>query len=179
MKGIILIQNEFEDTEALTTIDILNRAGIKPVLVNMSNDNIITTQAGNKMIVDVFYKDIYLEDYDFLIIPGGKAVSKYLYYDDRVTKAIKNFVNRDKLVCAICAGPTTIGKLGLFEDLKYTCFPGCEEGIEGKHSKKGVVSNKFITGKAMAYTTSFALEIVKKLLGKEKAKQVKGSIQGK
>lgn len=179
MKGIILIQNEFEDTEAITTIDILNRAGIKPILVNMSDDKVVTTQSGLKLIVDYFYKDIDLEEYDFVIIPGGSAVKKYLYYDNRVEEIIKYFNSNEKYIFTICAAPMVVAKHGLFNGMKYTCFPGCEENMEGNYTKKAVVVNKFITGKSMAYTVDFALAIVEKLLGKEKAKQVEMSIKGK
>lgn len=180
-KGIILLVDGFEDTEALTTIDILFRAGIKPTLVNMNTkSNIITTQCQNELLVNTFYNDITLSDYDYLIIPGGGAIKKTLINDKRVEEAINNFVSRDKLVCAICAGPMTIGKLGYFKSHKFTCFPTCETGIEGKYTPVEVVQEeKFITGKSMGYTINFALKIVEYLLGKETSKRIEKSILGK
>ena len=38
MKGIILFANNFEDTEAIVTIDLLKRAGIQIDTVSMYND---------------------------------------------------------------------------------------------------------------------------------------------
>ena len=93
---------------------------------------------------------------------------------------ITQFVFFVKPVFAICAGPMTIGKHGYFRDKKFTCFPSCEEGIEGKYTKEGVtVSGNFITGKSMAYTVDFGLAIVEKLLGKDKKKEVEAKIYAK
>lgn len=180
MKGLILLANGFEDTEALTTIDIISRAGISLDKVNMGENEFVITQYNNKLLVPLMYKDIKLESYDFLIIPGGGAIKKQLYEDLRVEEAVMHFASKKSLIAAICAGPMVIGKHGLFENEKYTCFSGCEEGIKGKYTGAGVtVSNNFITAKSMAYTVEFALEIVKKLIGKERAKKVENSIYSK
>ena len=52
MKGVILLDNYFEDTEALSTIDVLMRGGLEVLKVNMSNNEVLTTQYGHKIIVD-------------------------------------------------------------------------------------------------------------------------------
>ena len=88
------------------------------------------------------------------------------YYEN----GIKEFDHKKKLIAAICAAPSLLGKLGLFKNLEFTCYPSCEEGIDGIYTAKGVEIHKnYITAKSMAYTVDFALEIVSYLLG-EKAK---------
>ena len=175
-KGLILLNNGFEDVEAIATIDVLRRAGVGLDLVSL-DDTMITTQTGISLKSEKLLKDVKIDDYDFLVIPGGQAVFKYLHKRNEVSKLIDKFAKSGKLIATICAAPSLVGKLGYFKDKKYTCFPGCEEGIVGKYTGKGVeVSGNFITGKSMAYTIEFALEVVKYLLGKEKAKQVENSI---
>lgn len=175
-KGIILLNNGLEDVEAIATIDVLRRAGI--VLDTFSlDDNDILTQTGIKIKSEKLYKDIKLSDYDFLVIPGGGAVFKYLHKRNEVSTIIKAFADNKKLVASICAAPSLVGKLGYFKNKKFTCFPGCEGGIDGKYTSNGVeVVDNFITAKSMAYAIDFALEIVKYLLGKEVSKQVEKSI---
>lgn len=180
MKGLILLANGFEDTEAITTMDILYRAGLELDKVNMGEEKYITTQCQNMIYVPTMFKDVKLEEYDYLIIPGGKAVFNYLNKDERVEKAVKYFVNNNKKVFAICAGPMVIGKHGYFENKKFTCFPTCEEGIIGEYTKDGVtVDGNFITGKSMAYTVDFGLAIVESLLGKDKKDEVEKSVFAK
>lgn len=175
-KGIILLNNGFEDVEAIATIDVLRRAGITIDTFSLDDCN-IKTQSGIKLQSEKLYKDLNLKEYDFLVIPGGGAVFKYLHARTEVSDIINAFAKDGKLVATICAAPSLVGKLGYFKGKKYTCFPGCDEEIEGTNTKKGVeVSGAFITAKSMAYTIDFALEIVKYLLGKEKAKIVEKSI---
>ena len=180
MNCLALFGDFFEDTEAITTMDIIFRAGIALDKVNMGDDEKIVTQCQNVMCVPLMYKDIKMEDYDFLIIPGGGAVFNVLMKDSRVDDLVHYFVKANKPVFAICAGPMTIGKHGYFRDKKFTCFPSCEEGICGEYTKDGVtVSGNFITGKSMAYTVDFGLAIVEKLLGKDKKKEVEAKIYAK
>ena len=162
MKGIILLDNYFEDTEALTTIDVLNRGNIEVLKVNMSDNEILTTQYGHKLIVKDFYKDINLNDYDFLIIPGGRAVSNTLLNDKRVYDAIKAFNDNKKLIAAICAAPSLLRDY--LKNKEYTCYPSFSKFINGTYTGLGVmrVSN-YILAKSMYYSIEFGLEIVKYL----------------
>ena len=163
MRGIILLDNYFEDTEALTTIDVLKRAGIGIDLVNLSKNQVLTTQCGNRIIVEKMFnesRDVY--NYDFLVVPGGRAVMNSLYNDKRVFAAIHKYTMDNKLVALICAAP--ILARNFLDDKEFTCFPGFEDKLNGKHVDKGVVrSENFITAKSMYYTIDFALEIVKYL----------------
>ena len=175
-KGMILLNNGFEDVEAIATIDVLRRAKIELDLVSLDDTN-IKTQSGINLHSEKLLNDVNVNSYDFLIIPGGMAVFKYLHKRNEVSDLINKFAKKEKLVATICAAPSLVGKLGYFKDKKFTCFPGCEEGIVGKYTGRGIeVAGSFITGKSMAYTIEFALEIVKYLLGKEKAKEVENSI---
>lgn len=179
MKGLIILVNGFEDVEALATIDVLRRSGIIIDTTSLENKDIIT-QSNNKIQVNYLLNEINTQEYDFLIIPGGKAVFNILDNDNRIDQLIDEFYNNNKLICAICAAPRLIAKRGYFKNLKFTIFPGClDTEVEGKQVKKGVVvEDKFITAKSMYYSIDFALEIITKLQGKEQAKIIKKQIKG-
>lgn len=164
MKGIILLDNYFEDTEALATLDVLRRGGIDVLKVNMTNNEVIETQCGNKLLVKDFYKDIDFKNYDFLIIPGGRAVMNTLMNDKRVYDSIHEFDKEKKLIACICAAPALLRNE--LKGLEYTCFPGFEKYIDGIKREQGVVkTNNYITAKSMYYSIDFGLEIVKYLTG--------------
>ena len=57
MKGIILLANGFEDTEALTTIDVLIRAGENIIRVGVNSLEVIS-QNNTKIICDVVGRNI-------------------------------------------------------------------------------------------------------------------------
>lgn len=178
-KGLIILNNGFEDTEGLTTIDVLRRAKIDMDIVALHDVDIVS-QSGIKLHAEYLIKDVKLDSYDFLVIPGGGAVFKFLHKEKIISDVITKFVDDNKLVATICAAPSLVGKLGYFKGKKYTCFPGCNDGVEGIYTGHGVeITGNFITAKSMAYSIDFALEIIKFVLGKEKAKEVEKSIYAK
>lgn len=176
-KGLVLLADGFEDTEGIAVIDCLKRAGISLDIVSVMSSNTITTQCNNKMVLEKNIYDCNTSDYDFLFIPGGGAVSNYLMKQNMISNIILDFSKDNKLIATICAAPMLVGKLGLFENRKFTCFPGCEEGIKGKYTGTPTqVSDNFITGKSMGHSLEFALEIVKYLLGNQACNQLKQRI---
>lgn len=180
MRGLIVLVNGFEDVEALATIDVLRRSGIQVDTTSLDNKDVIT-QSNNKITVDYSLKELNIPEYDFLILPGGKAVFNILDKDARVDYLVDEFYIQGKLICAICAAPRLIAKRGYFKNLKFTIFPGClDEEVLGKQVDKGVVvEEKFITAKSMYYSIEFALEIIKKLQGKNQMQIIKKQIMGK
>lgn len=179
MKGIILLANYFEDVEALITIDILRRAKIEIDLVSMEKSLEVKTQSNIKIIADKLVSEISLSNYDFLIIPGGKAVFN-THLESSVTKNILDyFYNKNLLVASICAAPMVLGKYGYLEGKNFVCFPSCEEEIKNailNSDKRVVVDSNIITSKAAGTTFDFAYEIVKYLKGKEEADKVLNSV---
>ena len=180
MKGLIILVNGFEDVEALATIDVLKRSGIQIDTASLFNKEVVT-QSNHKIIVEKLLEEVNTKEYDFLILPGGKAVFNILDKEKAIDDLIDHFYNANKLICAICAAPRLIAKRGYFKNLKYTIFPGCLDGtVEGKNINKGVVVEKqFITAKSMYYSIDFALEIIRKLQGNNQVKIIKNQIMGK
>jgi 4-methyl-5(b-hydroxyethyl)-thiazole monophosphate biosynthesis len=180
MKGIVILGNGFEDTEAIATIDVLKRS--KMEIVTAAFDSLeVVSQYGMKVKADMFLNDVKEGDFDFLVIPGGRAVYEVLNKSEKVSDLIKEFNQSNKLIAAICAGPSQIGKVNLLVNRNYTCFPTVEEDIVGGTycPEKGVITDgNIITAKSMAYSFDFALEIVEYLLGPDKRKAVYKSIYG-
>lgn len=168
MKGIILLSNYFEDTEAISTIDVLRRGNLDITLVSLGNSLKLITQHNLIIYADCLLENINYKEYDFLIIPGGKHVVKNLYTNPYINDIILDFNQKKKLIASICAAPSILAKLGLFKNSKYTCYEGFEIYDKDNYVKENVVvSNNFITAKGMYYTIDFALEILKYLNKKE------------
>lgn len=179
MRGLTILVDGFEDTEALTTIDVLRRAKIDIDTVSLDKKE-IQTQSNNVIYVPYLLKDKKIENYDFLFLPGGKAVFNILDKDKRVDEVIDYFFKNNKLICAICAAPRLVAKRGYFKDHDFTSFPGSVDfKCLGNIKSEGVVkSGNFITAKSMYYTIDFALTIVQKLLGEEQKEKVYHQLRG-
>ena len=97
MKGMILLANGFEDMEMITTLDLLRRANIEVYTFAVKDEKRVLSQSRVYYESDYLLKDAILSEYDFLVIPGGKAVFNDLQ-SDVVDKVIMDFVNRNKLI---------------------------------------------------------------------------------
>ena len=179
MKALIILVNGFEDVEGLGTIDVLRRSKIDVTTASIDNF-VIKTQSGHNMQVMTLLKDLDLSEFDFLIIPGGGAVFKILDNARIIDDVIDYFYDSNKLICTICAAPLLIGKRGYFKNLKYTCFPGCDEKIkEGTNTGKEVeVNERFILARSMYYSLDFALAIIERVQGKKQKETIEASIKG-
>ena len=181
MRGLMILANGFEDTEALATHDVLQRSKLAIDLVTINDNKEVISQYNLHLVLAKTLKDINYNDYEFLVIPGGGAVSKVLAKTPEIKAVIAGFVKREKLVATICAAPSLLADEGYFIGEKFTCFPGCETASKGGKymgNKGVVVSNKFITGKSMAYSLEFGLAIIKYLQGKDQMLVSKKAMYG-
>ncbi len=179
MKALITLANGFEQTEALTTMDIFCRSGmIEPTLASIDGNIEVTSSMGLVVKANKLLKEINPDEYDFLVLPGGKKGVDNLLASKEVEELIKGFKDNNKDVYAICAAPSILGKYGYLKGLNYTVYPGFE-GEYGNLVNEGVIQDKnMITGRAMAFTIEFALKIVEARCGKEVADKVLFSARG-
>ena len=180
MRGLLLLADGFEDTEALTTRDVLIRAGIEITTASITDRLEVQSSFGVHVLADALLKLIFdTTPYDFLVLPGGGRGTRNLGESQLVAMYIEKFVKANKLVCAICAAPSILGKLGYLTNEKYTCFAGCNEGFAGDFTGNEVeVSGNFITARSMRYSIPFALTIIERLLGKEARQRVEVGLNG-
>ena len=90
---------------------------------------------------------------------------------------LKTFMDADKVVAAICAAPTILGRQGYLKGKNYTCFTSMNEDFGGTYVDQYTVTDgNLITGRSAAAVIDFAFAIIEKLAGKEKAEAVKNEI---
>ena len=130
-------------------------------------------------MADKLIEEINLDDYDFLIIPGGAAVMK-THLNSPITESIAMyFYKKHALIGCICAAPSILGKYGMLEDKEYTCFPSFEKLVIGGtylSDAKVVVSDNIITSKAAGTTFDFAYEIIKYLRSESIANHIREAV---
>ena len=161
MKVAVLLAEGFETIEALTTVDILRRAGVECHTFATKNQEITTSHHITLKADKVFNEEI--KEYDMVVLPGGMPGAVNLRDDEKVNEVVKQFYNEDKIVAAICAGPITFGKLGIVNGKNVTCYPGFEDELKGCNYKEELVvtDGNIITGRGPAAAVPFAFEILK------------------
>lgn len=183
MKAYILLADGFEEVEALATADVLKRAGIEVVLTSVYGEEAVRGAHDIYVDADDYFEDPDEYDYGFsdgdcVILPGGMPGTTNLKESPAVKAMLEDYLQFNRVVCAICAAPTVLGGYGMLDGRSATCFPGCESGLGGAKFVGGpaVTDGNIITGKSMGCAIDFALAIVAKLLGEDTAKKIEGSL---
>lgn len=172
MKGLIVFSNNMEDSEALSTLALLRRAGLIVESATLNDDLHVKTAYGIWVHSDHNLLELDLNKYDFLIVPGGSYVSEVIDKDIEIKKTIKTFYDNKKVIAAICAAPRFLGRLGILDDRNFTAFPGSEkDALKGNYKKeqKAVVDGLIITGRSAGAVVEFSYEIVKKMKNENEA----------
>ena len=174
----MFLADGFEEVEALAPLDILRRAGIEIFTVGVTGEFV---NGAHNIVVksDIKLSDIEKGKIDAVILPGGLGGTNNMDANDDVKEIVKYAADNDKLVCAICAAPSILGKMGLLEGKEATCYPGFEDTFKGgKYVKQSVVKcNNFITSDGMGSAYKFGFEITAALCGRETADKIKEQIQ--
>lgn len=176
MKTIYLFLAEgFEEIEAITPIDVLTRAGLKLQTVSVTNDYMVTGAHGVPVVADCMFEEINESDAEMLILPGGMPGATNLDAHEGLSRLILSFSAAGKAIAAICAAPLVLGKRGLLEGKKATCYPGFEGYLQDAEYTAALVQEdgNFITGKGPGAAMEFAFAIVEKYCGAAKVQELK------
>ena len=181
MKGLVIVGDYFEDVEMIAPVDVWRRHKEEITIASLMHRKEVVSARGIKMEADDLLENLNLSNFDYLFIPGGPGVSKILVNLDEVSDAIKYFAQNNKVVCAICAAPMLIGRLGLLKNKNYTVYPGFDNQIIGGNYLRdngAVRDGNFITGKSMYYSIEFALLVIESLYDRQNKDELQLSLQG-
>lgn len=177
----MFLANGFEEVEALCPLDVLRRAGLDVRTVSVTTDRAvtgshnITVQAD--MTADTF---MAMNDRapDMIILPGGMPGTTNLDQSEAVEKALKDAIAADAYIAAICAAPMVLGKRGLLDGKRATCYPGFESFLFGATEVGGKVicDGKIITAIGMGVALEFGLALVNALMDASVADRIREAV---
>jgi 4-methyl-5(b-hydroxyethyl)-thiazole monophosphate biosynthesis len=174
----MFLADGFEEVEALAPLDILRRANADVLTVGVTGEYV---KGAHDIIVkaDISLDDVKPEKIDAVILPGGLGGTNNMDNCAEVKNLVQYAADNKKLVCAICAAPSILGKMGLLDGKKATCYPGFEDTFKGgKYLKQSVVKcENFITSDGMGSAYKFGFEITAALFGDDTAEKIKEQIQ--
>ena len=174
-KALIILADGLEDVEAVSVIDVLDRAGVSVLQVGLSKKEVISAH-GIKVTAGMTIDDIK-ETYDAIILPGGGKGAENLSKSSKLKALIKSMNSKKKIVAAICASPAVVLKpTGILEGKKATCYPGAEGAFSEStvfSEEKVVVDGNIVTSRGPGTALLFGLKLAELLSGKEKARDLK------
>lgn len=171
----IFLDNGFEEIEAITTIDLLRRADIPLITVSVTGMEAVLGAHNIAVKADAVFADIDFSDAETLILPGGAT---QLGNHRGLCELLLQHNADGKLIAAICAAPSVLGRLGILQGKQATCYPGFEYFLGESYVGGLVVESKnVITAKGPGLSSDFAFCLIERLAGSEKADEVYDTAQ--
>lgn len=164
---LVLLADGFEEIEALTPVDMLRREGFNVKTVGI-NGKIITGAHKIPIICDVEPKEVELDEVSLVVFPGGMPGALNLDASPFTDKIISAVAKNGGKIAAICAAPLILGRRGLLDGKRATCYPGFEGELRGATvvDEDVVTDGNITTARGMSVALPFAEELVSILTGK-------------
>lgn len=171
----LFLDNGFEEIEAITVVDLLRRAGIPLTTVSITGKPMVLGAHNVAVEADGVFENVDFDDAEMLILPGGQT---HLDQHNGLCELLVQHNGADKLIAAICAAPSVLGKLGILNGKQATCYPGFESFLGESYVGGLVVESKnIITAKGPGLASDFAFCIIEKIKGSDIADQVYDTAQ--
>jgi protease I len=102
-KVAVALANNYEDIEATSPIEALEKAGAQVTIIGTEKGE-ITGKKGDTQTATTTFEDVSPDEFDMLLIPGGGSPEN-LRINDAAVNFTREFVNSGKPVASICHGP--------------------------------------------------------------------------
>ncbi len=89
---------------------------------------------GHNFTINADFDKIKLEEYDGLVIPGGRA-PEYLRLNEKVLNIIRHFANNNKPIAAICHAAQMTSAAGILKGRESSCYPACAPEVTAAGGK--------------------------------------------
>jgi len=95
---------------------------------DFENEDTYSEKRGHNFTLNETFDDICVEEYDALILPGGRA-PEYLRLNEEVIAMVQHFNDENKPIAAICHGPQILISAGVLDGKECTGFSSLEHDI--------------------------------------------------
>ncbi|HUK99562.1 MAG TPA: type 1 glutamine amidotransferase domain-containing protein [Nitrospirota bacterium] len=167
MKALIISADMYEDTELIVPYYRLLEEGIKVDIASMKKGS-IKGKHGYDIEVTKTLAEIKPDDYDILVLPGGKA-PEAVRKDLKAVEIACDFFMKGKPVSAICHGPQTLITAGLLKGRHATCYRTVTDELKAAgaiyEDKEVVVDGNLVTSRQPSDLPAFMRETMKKICG--------------
>jgi protease I len=163
VKVLIISADNFEDTELLVPYYRLREEGVDVDIASIKKGT-IKGKHGYEVEANRALTDIVPEQYDMLLLPGGKA-PETIRKDKNALDIAKHFFLKNKSVSAICHGPQTLITAGLLKGRHATCYKSVAEEMKNAgalyEDKEVVVDGNLVTSRQPSDLPAFMRETLK------------------
>jgi protease I len=138
MAKILIIAGDFvEDYEIMVPFQALQMVGhtvhavcpekkagdsIKTAIHDFEGDQTYTEKPGHNFALNATFDEISAENYDALLIPGGRA-PEYIRLNEKVLSFVRSFADANKPIAAVCHGAQVLAAAGVLKGRGCSAYP--------------------------------------------------------
>jgi len=137
-KKILMLVGDFvEDYEVMVPFQTLLAVGhrvdavcpdkqagekVRTAVHDFEGDQTYSEKPGHNFALNASFAEVEAEDYDGLIIPGGRA-PEYIRLNEKVLDIVRHFAKKKKLIAAVCHGAQVLAAAGVLEGRECSAYP--------------------------------------------------------
>ncbi len=143
-KVLMLVGDFVEDYEVMVPFQMLLMVGhevhavcpgkkageqVRTAVHDFEGDQTYTEKPGHNFTLTATFDEVRPEDYDGLVIPGGRA-PEYIRLNPRVLEIVRHFAAAKKPVASICHGQQVLVAAGVVQGCQCTAYPAVRPDLE-------------------------------------------------
>jgi protease I len=137
-KKILMLVGDFvEDYEVMVPFQTLQAVGhtvhavcpdkkagdaVRTAVHDFEGDQTYSEKRGHNFALNATFDEIRGEDYDALVVPGGRA-PEYIRLNARVLELVRHFAQAGKPIAAICHGAQVLAAAGVLKGKSCSAYP--------------------------------------------------------
>jgi len=143
-KNILMLVGDYvEDYEVMVPFQALLMVGhevhavcpgkksgesVRTAIHDFEGDQTYSEKRGHNFALNATFENIHPEDYDALVIPGGRA-PEYIRLHQRVLEIVRHFASAKKPIAAICHGAQVLAAAGVLQGKNCSCYPAVSPDV--------------------------------------------------
>ena len=145
-KKILMLVGDFvEDYEVMVPFQALQMVGhtvhavcpdkkageaVRTAVHDFEGDQTYSEKPGHNFTLNASFEEIRVEDYDALVIPGGRA-PEYIRLNERVIQIVRHFAETDKPIAAVCHGAQVLAAADVVKGRSCSAYPAVGPDVRG------------------------------------------------
>ena len=136
-KILMLVGDYVEDYEVMVPFQTLLAVGhvvhavcpdkkagdkVRTAVHDFEGDQTYSEKPGHNFMLNATFDEVDPEDYDALVIPGGRA-PEYIRLNPRVLEMARHFAKKKKPIAAVCHGAQVLAAAGVIEGKECSAYP--------------------------------------------------------
>src|ERR687883_1625968 len=136
-KILVLVGDYVEDYEVMVPFQALLMVGhtvhavcpdkkagqfVRTAVHDFEGDQTYSEKPGHRFTLNATFSEVRPEDYDALVIPGGRA-PEYLRLNEDVVRVVRHFAEANKPIAAICHGAQLLAAAGVLKGRSCSAYP--------------------------------------------------------